>query len=183
MPNHSSQQLLDPQLIVQQAGIKSKMKVADLGCGSNGYFTFLLAHFVGREGTVYAVDIIKQTVESIRKRAGIENLRQIKTVWSNLEVFNATNIESESLDIVFLINTLFQSQKRVDLIREAMRMLKRNGKMIIVEWNNADCPLGPLPENKVDINLLKNGMNKLGMKQEDEFTAGSYHYGMVFTKI
>jgi ubiquinone/menaquinone biosynthesis C-methylase UbiE len=181
MPNNS-EQLLNQQLVIEKTGIKTGMKVADLGCGSNGFFVFLLAQAVGKEGMVYAVDVIKSALESIDKRAKANNLRQIKTVWTNLEIFNATKIESESLDLILVVNTLYQSLKRVDFIREAKRMLKRNGKMIIVEWNDATCPLGPLSENKVNIDLLKSGMQKLGMKQEDEFSAGQYHYGLIFSK-
>lgn len=180
--DNSQDQLLNQQLVIDKAQIKNGMKVADLGCGANGYFVFPLAAAVGREGIVYAVDIIKSSLESIEKKAKLNNLKQIKTVWSNLEIFNATKIEAESLDLVLLANVLHQSQKRVDLIREARRMLKRGGKVLIIEWNDADCPVGPASENKVNIDMLKTGLEKLGFKSEEEFSAGRFHYGLLFSK-
>lgn len=179
---YSDNQFLDQRLIIEKVGIEKGMKVAELGCGSTGFFIFPLAQIVGKEGAVYAVDILKSALESVKSKATINNLKQIKTVWSNLEIFNATAIETESLDVIFLVNTLHQSQKRVDVIREARRMLKRNGKLLIVEWNDSDLPAGPPPENKVKIDLLKNGMQKLGMRLEEEFSAGNYHYGLIFIK-
>jgi len=180
--DYNEQQLLDPRLIINKAGIGSKIKVADLGCGSSGFFVFPLAQVVGREGLVFAVDIKRAALENISKRARTNNVKQIKTVWSNLEIFNATKIETESLDAVFLINILYQSTKRVGMVREAMRMLKRNGKMIIIEWNDAVCPVGPPADNKVKESLLKAGIEKMGMRLEDEFSAGNYHYGLIFIK-
>ena len=180
--NNTEQQLLDPKLIINKSGVGAKMKIADLGCGSNGFFVFPLAQVVGKEGLVFAVDIKKEALENINKRAKTNNVRQVKTVWSDLEIFNATKIETESLDAVFLINILYQSTKRVEMVREAMRMLKRNGKMIIVDWNDAECPVGPPADNKVKEALLKSGIRKMGMRLEDEFSAGNFHYGLIFSK-
>jgi ubiquinone/menaquinone biosynthesis C-methylase UbiE len=181
--NSENLYLLNQDLIIKKIGAVEKMKVADLGCGSNGFFVFPLAQLVGKEGLIYAVDIKKEVLENIAKKARQNNLRQLKTIWSNLEMFNATKIESESLDIALLINTLYQSEKRVDIIREAMRMLKKGGRLLIVDWNNLPCPFGPQVNHKVEIELLKNGMQRLGIKLEEEFLAGEYHYGLIFIKL
>jgi ubiquinone/menaquinone biosynthesis C-methylase UbiE len=178
----SGQQFLNQQLIIKKSGVGNRMKIAELGCGSTGFFVFPLAQIVGKEGMVYAVDIIKSSLDSIEKKAKLNNLKQIKTIWSNLEIFNATKIEAESLDLILLINVLHQSTKRVDIVREVIRMLKRGGKMLVVEWNEVTCAFGPPNENKVKIDLLKQGLTKLGMKQEEEFLAGNYHYGLLFSK-
>jgi ubiquinone/menaquinone biosynthesis C-methylase UbiE len=180
--NSENTSLLNQELIIKKIGAVEKMKVADLGCGSNGFFVFPLAQLVGKEGLVYAVDIKKEVLENIARKARQNNLRQIKTIWSNLEIFNAAKVEPESLDVALLINTLYQSQKRVDIIREARRMLKKNGHLLIVEWNNLPCSFGPQADHKVDVEMLKNGMQRLSMKLDEEFSAGEYHYGLIFTK-
>ena len=185
MPQNNSDNfnLLEQELIIKKIGAVEKMKIADLGCGSSGFFVFPLAQLVGKEGLVYAVDVKKESLESITRKARQNNLRQIKTVWSNLEIFNATKIEPESLDVALLINTLYQSQNRVDIIREAMRMLKKGGRLFIIEWNKRPCPFGPQADHKVEIDLLKNGMQRLSMRLEEEFLAGDYHYGLIFIKL
>jgi ubiquinone/menaquinone biosynthesis C-methylase UbiE len=122
-------------------------------------------------------------LSEINKRIKQENIANIQTVWSNLEIFNATKIESGSLDAVFLINTLYQSHKRVEIMREAIRMLKKGGKLLVVDWKNLASPFGPPAEERVKIDLLKIGGKKLGLEIEDEFDAGQYHYGILFTKL
>ena len=82
------------------------------------------------------MDILRTALETISKRAHAENLANIKTVWSNLEIFGATKIEAGSLDVGLLINTLYQSHKRAEILRESIRLLKKNGKLVIVEWKN-----------------------------------------------
>jgi ubiquinone/menaquinone biosynthesis C-methylase UbiE len=175
--------LLDVNFIMEKARIKERMKVADLGCGTSGHFVFPAAKIVGSHGLVYAVDILKPSLESIARRARQENIPNVITVWSDLEVYRATKIETESLDVALLINTLFHSQKRAEMLRESIRMVKRGGKMLVIEWEETSLPFGPSPEKRVKIEQLKKASEKLGLKVEEEFDAGEYHYGVLFTKI
>ncbi|MFH1522828.1 MAG: methyltransferase domain-containing protein [Patescibacteria group bacterium] len=175
--------LLDVNYILEKAQVGKDMKVADLGCGASGHFVFSIARLVGKGGRVYAVDILRTVLKTIERRIKQDNLKNIITIWSDLEVFGATKIESGSLDIGLLANTLYQSHKRVEILRESIRMLKKRGKLMIIEWKNIASPFGPPAEEQVKIELLKMGAKKLGLEIEDEFDAGKYHYGLLFTKI
>lgn len=175
--------LLDANFILNKVSVEDKMKIADLGCGASGHFIFPASIMAGNSGLVYAVDIQKTMLETVSRRVKQENIKNVKIKWSDLEIFNATEIESGSLDIALLINTLYQSHKRVEIIREAIRMLKKRGKLVIVEWKNIALPFGPPPEERVKTDLLKIGAQKLGLKLEEEFEAGHYHYGMLFVKL
>jgi len=56
-------ELLDIQDILEnRLGIVYGAKVADLGCGGNGFFTFKVARLVGKTGLVYAVDVLKMVL-------------------------------------------------------------------------------------------------------------------------
>ncbi|MDP2708820.1 MAG: methyltransferase domain-containing protein [bacterium] len=175
--------LIDVNLLLTKAGIEETMKVADLGCGSSGHFVFPTAALVGKKGIVYAVDILRTALETISKRARAENFANIKTIWSNLEIFGATKIEVGSLDVALLINTLYQSHKRAEILREAIRLLKKNGRLVIVEWKNTAAPFGPPAEERVKKDLLENASKKLGLGLGQEFEAGQYHYGLSYIKL
>jgi len=175
--------LLDVNLILNKAQVGDRMKVANLGCGSSGHFVFPCAALVGKKGKVYAVDILKTVLERIDRQSRQENLQNIETIWSNLEIYNATKIESGSLDTALLINILYQSHKRAEILRESIRMIKKDGTILLVEWKNISSPLGPPVEERVKKNLLEDAGKKLGLKLEEEFEAGQYHYGLVFTKL
>ncbi len=175
--------MLDINYVLSRAQISKDMKVADLGCGASGHFTFPAARLVGKHGKIYAVDILKTILETINRRVKQENIKNIETIWSNLEIFKATKIESGSLDVAMLLNTLYQSRQRAEILREAIRMLKKGGKLIIVEWKNISSPFGPSKEDQVKAELLKANAQKLGLEIESEFDAGQYHYGIIFIKI
>jgi len=175
--------LLDINLILEKINIKENFKIADLGCGSIGYFVFLCAKLIGKNGVVYAVDIIKTSLEGIERKAKQEVKNNIKTIWSDIEKFKATKIDSESLDVALLINTLFQSKNRLGIIRESVRMIKKGGKLLVVDWDKSPSPLGPAQEKRVNVENLKKLCEKFGLKVVNEFDAGNNHYGVLFTKL
>ncbi|MEI7497989.1 MAG: methyltransferase domain-containing protein [Candidatus Falkowbacteria bacterium] len=183
IPGLANSVLLDTNLIISKARITERMKVANLGCGASGLFVFPVASMIGKKGKVYAVDILKTVLERISRVARQENFTNIETIWSNLEVYNATKIESGSVDVALLINVLYQSQHRPQILREAIRLIKKDGYMLVVEWKNVSSPLGPPLEERVRKELLLTAAKKLGLVLEDEFEAGHYHYGLLFTKI
>ncbi|MDD4332632.1 MAG: methyltransferase domain-containing protein [Patescibacteria group bacterium] len=175
--------LLDPNYILEKAKLGEGMRVADLGCGTSGHFVFPAARIVGKKGKVFAVDILKTALENINRRVKVDNFENIETIWSNLEIFGAAKIESSSLDVAMLINTLYQSNKRGDILREAVRLLKKGGNLLVVEWRNISLPFGPPASERVDQELIKTMARKLGTEIKEEFNAGQYHYGMLFVKM
>lgn len=183
IPGVGGSVLLDVNLILKKAKIADRMTVANLGCGASGHFVFPVADLVGKKGKVYAVDILKTVLERVARRAKQENYQNVETIWSNLEVFNATKIESSSLDAALLVNVLYQSQHRAEILREGIRMLKKDAKLLVVEWKNISSPLGPPVEERVNEDLLRAAAKKLGLVIEEEFQAGEYHYGIVFNKM
>jgi len=183
MPEIKKTSLFDINAILSKMSLEEKQQVAELGCGNFGFFVFPLARLIGRQGKVYAVDILKSTLEEITREAKKENLPQIIPVWSNLEIFKAAKIETNSLDGALLVNVLHQSDKKIEILREAIRLLKRGGQLLIVEWKNIDLPLGPSPEKRVKIESLKTAAPKIGLDLKEEFEAGPYHYGLILTKL
>ncbi len=183
MPEINKTALFDIKDILSRMGIGEKQWVAELGCGNFGFFVFPLARLIGKYGKVYAVDILKPTLQEINRKAKMENLSQVVTVWSNLEIFRATNIPVSSLDNAFLINILHQSNKREEIIREATRLLKRGGQLLIIEWKSTDVPFGPKSKHRVKIEDIKNIITRLGLSIKNNFEAGPYHYGLILKKL
>ena len=90
---------------------------------------------------------------------------------------------SSSIDAALLVNVLHQSSKRADILREASRMLKVGGKLLVVEWSDAESPLGPDINRRLKSESLKKAAIKLGFEIKEEFKAGPYHYGLVLIKL
>src|SRR3989339_232934 len=164
--------------IFDKVGIEAGMHVADLGCGNLAYFSFPIAKLVGDDGVVYAVDILKSVLEAVDnkiKQVGAEN---IKTIWSNLEIIGATKIPDENLDVAFLVNVLFQSEKDDIIIKEAYRLLKPQGKLLIIDWLSTSTPFGPPIKDRPKKEVLKKYAQDSGLQLIEEFEAGPYHFGL-----
>ncbi|MEI6627137.1 MAG: methyltransferase domain-containing protein [bacterium] len=162
--------------------LQSGMTVADLGCGNLGFFTLPAAKIVGKNGIVYAVDIMKSTLQSVESRALSQGLSNIKTVWSNLELIGATKIDAGSVDVAFLKNILFQSKRHDLIIKEATRLLKTGGKLLIIDWMKISTPFGPSMTERIDPEDTKQHATEAGLTLAQEFQAGPYHFGLLFTK-
>lgn len=177
-------ELLNPQhLLADELQINYGSKVADLGCGGVGFFSFQAAKLVGDGGLVYAVDIIKDNLKSVASKARQDGYYNIRTLWSNLEIYSATKINDQSLDFCLLINVLFQNKYPEKIIKEATRLLKPRGKLLIIDWREGRFPIGPEPQQRVSLKRTKETAEALGLKLTKEFNAGQYHFGLIFEKV
>ena len=171
--------LLDPQLLFQKSQLQAGMHVADFGCGRTGHVVFPASVIVGEGGLVYAVDILKDVLENVRKRADVQSLINIHTIWSDVEKLGKTAIPAKSLDIVYLVNTLSHGQASFGALDEADRLLREKGRIVVVDWYKAAPSLGPKKEDFIDFSLVKSWATQRGYVVQEEFEAGAYHWGLV----
>lgn len=170
---------LKPDEVLDKLDIRKDMKIADFGCGS-GYFTILLAKRVGKKGKVYAVDVQESALDAVIGRARLFSILNIETMRGNAEKENGSGLKDGSVDMVLLANVLFQSAIKDGIIKEAKRVLAKKGRLVVVEWN-MDASLGPHAEYRIAKEEMKKKVKAGGFVLEKEFSAGSSHYGLVFS--
>ncbi|OGZ59591.1 MAG: hypothetical protein A3B96_02070 [Candidatus Spechtbacteria bacterium RIFCSPHIGHO2_02_FULL_43_15b] len=170
---------LRPAEIMDKLEISNGMKVADLGCGS-GYFTIPVARKVGKDGLVYAVDVLDSALDSVRSNSKLYSLLNIETRKGNLEKENGSGIEDKCVDLVILANILYQVKDKAGLIKEAKRVVKDGGKIVVIEWAE-NSAFGPSLSIKVPKKYMKDLAKSSSLVLEKEFDAGGSHYGLVFS--
>ncbi len=175
--------LIDVSVVLQFLDLKAGYRVGDFGCGSSGFFAIPVAKAVGEGGKVHAIDVQQSALDSLKSLVIEEGLRNVDMVWSDLEVYGATKIEPNSLDRGFLINVLFQTSKPDAILKEAARLLKHGGLLMVVEWNKDTSQLGPPLNMRIPKEILMEKLNLLNLVKKAEFEPGPYHYGLVFEKI
>lgn len=173
---------MDPRLLFQHLGLASGMHVADFGSGKTGNFIFPAAAIVGENGSVYAVDIIKESLAGLQRRAALDNLLNVHTIWADVEHPGAVAIPPSTMDAVFLINFLSAVKKRDAVLAEAGRLLKHGGKLLIVDWKNRILPFAPPADDMVSMDATKQWASANGYGVEKEFEADKYHWGLVLKK-
>ena len=173
---------MDPNDLFEKLGLHIGMHVADFGSGKTGNFVFPAAKIVGSTGSVYAIDIIKEALLGLTKRAALDQFTNIHTVWADLERPNAVAIPPRTLHAVFLINFLSAVKQRDTVLDEAHRLLKPGGSILIVDWKNRLLSFAPPGEDIVHVESMKQWANTNGYTTQKEFEADKYHWGLILTK-
>lgn len=172
---------INPQKVIEQIGLKEGMKVADFGCG-HGYFTLPVAKLVGRDGKVYAVDVLLEALEEVRSRAQLEGAVNIETVRGNLEMAGGSGLPDGSADLVLLHNVLFQTQKKSEVLKESKRVLKLGGIFVLVDWQKEMAAIGPQGGWRLSFDEARALAQEEGFVFNRVFDVGRYHFGLIFTK-
>lgn len=170
--------------VLRRARIKPGDAVADLGTGREGKIAIPAGQIVGENGVAYAVDVVKTILPAVQTKAKMRGVNNIQTVWSDLEMYGATRaIRDNSLDIGFLVTVLFQSTKHADIIKEAHRMVRPGGRLVVVDWKpGAQTPVGPPAHMRVHPEAIQEICKRFAMQLQDTFEAGPYHWGLIFVK-
>jgi len=170
---------LDPEKIIKQLDIDCDFHAADFGAGTGG-FSLALADDL-REGLIYACDIQEEPLSALVGQARTMNYHNIKTIKCDLEEPNGSTLPESSMDIVIIANTLYQSEEKPKILKEAMRIIKDTGQIVIIEWKS-DSPFGP-EEERVSFEEVTKIFKRVGLTLKKELDTGSYHWGAVYAKI
>lgn len=173
---------LHPARAVKAAKIHDSMMVADFGVGG-GFFTTALARAVGPRGKVYAIDINRNLLERLAPFADIEGLKNIEYVQGDLDEPHGSSLPDSTLDVVMMANILFQVEKKDMLIQEAFRVLRKGGRLVLIDWRESFSGMGPhksavvTREEALALSTRGGGFSHL-----EDLDAGTYHYGLILKK-
>jgi ubiquinone/menaquinone biosynthesis C-methylase UbiE len=171
----------DPKHNIEQFGLSDGNVVADLGTGS-GFYAIEAARVVAPHGRVYAVDVQSDLLTRLRTEAQRNRITNIDILVGNIEHLGGTKIREASVDAVIASNVLFMLDDKKTFLTEAKRILKRNGKLLLVDWSASFSHMGPHPDHVVYKDAARKLAQEVGFVLEKEIDAGSHHYGMIFRK-
>ncbi|HAT03433.1 MAG TPA: hypothetical protein DCS29_01485 [Candidatus Magasanikbacteria bacterium] len=179
MSYHSGNQLINPQELFEHAHIHEGMHIADFGCGRTGHIVFPGSKVLGERGIVYAVDILKDVLESIRRRAALEAIHNVETIWADIEQLGGLSIAPRTLDVAFFVNVLFHFEDYTKPLQEAARVLKDKSRIVVVDWMRRLAAIGPDEHSLVDFDKIQTWAINAGFVVQDDFGVGPYHRCMI----
>ena len=165
---------LNLEEILEKVEINSNFIAADIGCGS-GVFTIPLSYKVKK---VYAIDVQKEMLEFVENKI---KKYQIKNIELNLAEENEVPLSDNMVDLLISINTLHEFDNKDQMISEMLRVLKPNGRALIIDFQKKETGFGP----PVFIRLSKS--DAIALFEKNEFKTLQihelkYHYLLVFSK-
>ena len=131
------------QELIEPISFEPTDKILDMCCGTGGA-TFAIAQKAGSEAEIIGIDLsraqIKIAKNWVNKFITRENrFKNIKFIEGDV---TQTSFKDECFNKVFITHALHEMQRkeRLDTLREAKRILKENGKAIVLEVDNPKNP-------------------------------------------
>lgn len=173
-------EFFDPEKILRTFGLDRAKDIVEFGCGY-GTFTQAAARLVS--GTVHALDIEPEMVETVQEKCRLVGIGNVHAIVRDF-VAEGTGLTSDSVDAALLFNILHHEEP-VALMREAFRIVRPGGCLAVIHWNyDPTTPRGPAmgirprPEQCIswgqEVGFTFNDLDRLDLPP--------YHYGLLFRK-
>jgi ubiquinone/menaquinone biosynthesis C-methylase UbiE len=117
--------------VMELAGVKAGMSVADVGAGQ-GYYTVRLAPVVGSKGRVLAEDIQSEVRDELSDRVQRQKLDNVAV---KLGTPDNPMLPAQSFDRIFLVHMYHEVQSPYAFLWHAREGLKPGGEVILVDSN------------------------------------------------
>lgn len=148
------------------------MAYADIGCGP-GYFTLPVAERVGPQGKIYAIDLQPEMLQELERRAQAKGLKNVITVRSSEREIP---LSSSCVDAACLANAFHELEEPVSFLREAQRILKSSGRLIVIDWKPIETPMGPPLSERVPLQTILEALQMAGFRRWHEHAIYPYHH-------
>ncbi len=171
----------NPKKNLDILGITQGMKVVDFGAGA-GFYSLEMAKRVGPSGAVYAVDVLDKLLHKIKIEGEINDLNNIQFIHADLEKPDTVPLKEGLVDAVVIANVLFQIDNKENIANSAKKVLRKGGKLLVIDWADSFGGLGPQPDFVFGKEKAIELFSALGFNIVNKFNAGDHHYGIIFCK-
>src|ERR1039458_606565 len=164
---------LPPAAVLGALAVRPGETIADVGAGT-GYFSLPLAKAVGPEGKVYAVDAQAEMLSLLRQKLDAAAFAIVQLIPAEAD---QTGLPPSSCDLFFLANIWHEIEDQFAVLREAMRVLKKNGRIAILDWRpDVDPEHGPPLAHRVDPSRAIESLRSAGFEQVATANLGRYSW-------
>jgi ubiquinone/menaquinone biosynthesis C-methylase UbiE len=162
--------LLPPEDTLRRFGLAPGMTFVDVGAGT-GFFTRAAAEIVGPEGTAVAVDSSAEMLAIMRARNGTQRIRTVQS--SDYKI----PLETGCADLVMVAFVLHETEDRARFLAELRRLLKPDGRILILEWKKQQDEYRPALAERIGPEDLEEDLRDFEILEQGDLNAS--HYALV----
>lgn len=134
--------LNEAEAVMNKAGIKPGMTVADIGAGE-GYYTIRLSSRVGPEGRVLAEDIVPTTRDTLATRVSRERLDNVSV---RLGLPADPRLPEASFDRILMIHMYHEIESPYEFLWRMRPSLNTDGQVVVVDADRPTANHGTPPD-------------------------------------
>ena len=186
----SSVNFLDSDEILEKLNLKGNEVFMDAGCGDGHIAIKALKDYLP-DGMAYAVDNYDISINELEEYKKENNLENLINIHADLTE-DIPQIEDNAVDLIFMLNVVhgFKASRNMDdVIEKLLRILKKQGRIAIVEFRPIEWTFGPPLEIKYAPGELEEIFNNHGFKKVylneelgQECLEEKSHYLIIFEK-
>jgi ubiquinone/menaquinone biosynthesis C-methylase UbiE len=130
-----------PKKLLEALKLKPGMTVADIGAGS-GFYVFRMAPLVGDKGKIFAVDIQKEMLDIVKRRAEKQKTTNVETVLGEIK---DPKLPANAVDLALMVDVYHEFDHPYEMTAKLVESLKPGGRLVFVEFKKED-PKVPIKE-------------------------------------
>ena len=153
---------LQPERILDEADVQPGETMVDVGAGP-GFWTELLAKRVGPNGHVFAVDVEPVMLDELRtlvRERGLSNVDVVQSEETSIP------LEEGIADLVLLVFVLHEPPDPMPFLAEIIRLLKPDGRVLVVDWQDWPTEQGPPLEVRISQEEARALLGAAGLSAE-----------------
>jgi ubiquinone/menaquinone biosynthesis C-methylase UbiE len=182
-PGRPSSVFFTSEEVLNRLDIKEGTTLLDAGCG-DGFISIAASNFVGDEGKVYAVDVDKFSIESLKARIEQNSILNIEPI--RADISKRVPIEDDMIDQCLMVNVfhgLVENEETDLVLKEIKRVVKIEGTVAIIEFKKTESFPGPPISIRLEPEQMESIVREYEFVKKDYFEIGKYHYGMIFGNL
>ncbi len=153
---------IPPVPILRAAGLEAGQVVVDVGAGT-GFWTAPSARLVGPSGTVFAVDVEPLMLDEISSLVAEQDLSNVRIVQSDDA---SIPLDNGVADLAVLGFVLHEPPDVDAFLAEIVRLLKPDGRVLVIEWQDHPTEAGPPLEYRVSAEEARALLGAAGLAVE-----------------
>lgn len=170
---------LPPREVLASLQLHPGMNVADIGAGT-GYFAVPIAREIAPGGKLFAIDLQAEMLHRFRQKLLMPDAP------TNIELIEAnassTGLVTGCCNLVLMANIWHEFEDRRAALNEAMRLLERGGRLVILDWRaDAEHPPGPPREHRIATADAIREIEANGWRLLHSGNVGLYSYELIAT--
>jgi ubiquinone/menaquinone biosynthesis C-methylase UbiE len=167
-----------PEKVVDALKLEKGMVVADIGAGV-GYFSLRIAKRVGPTGIVLAVDIQPEMLDLLKKNQERERLTNVEPI---LGTVTDPHLPQEMIDLALLVDVYHECQYPEEMMRQIRNSLKKNGRLVLIEYRGEDATVPIKPEHKMTVKQVLAEIEPMGFQLKEQLEFLPWQHILVFMK-
>lgn len=162
--NHKQAILRANEVLAEWAGIEKGSRIVDAGCGLGHSSEWLSLHY---DAIVTGITLVPRQVETIRKRLLKHPIANVNFLVAD---YLAMPFDDGSIDVVWGIESVCHAEDKLMFYKEAWRVLKPGGKLVIADFLRRERPM-----NNGDEAMIKEVFNTWAVPDIDTLKEHNEH--------